>query len=129
MPSDYCSVFIGPDLRIESRRAGQNTVCVLVGDAHMGNERQVRDALRAVLDGRPAVLAVDLAAVRLFTSSCLNALLSARLTARAAGTRLVLAAPSSGARRVLEITGADAVLPVYDTVAQALADNGTAPAP
>ncbi|MEV7180708.1 STAS domain-containing protein [Kitasatospora sp. NPDC093679] len=109
-----------PALTIVLTRAGDSVVCSLAGELDMDNRAQVQRALDEALAPHPALVAVELSAVRLFTSSALNALLTARLAALALGVPIVLAAPSPIARRVLEVTRADQVFPLYPDLEQAL---------
>ncbi|MDK9496073.1 STAS domain-containing protein [Streptomyces katrae] len=57
-------------------------------------------------------VAVDCSGLTFCDSSALNALLTARRTAQAAGTVIRLAAPSPQLQRLLEITGAHSLFPV-----------------
>ncbi|MCU7827160.1 STAS domain-containing protein [Kitasatospora sp. DSM 101779] len=99
---------------------GDSVVCSFAGELDMDNEARVRHALDEALAQRPALVAVELSGVRLFTSSALNALLAARLAAMAHGIPIVLAAPRRMAQSVLEITQVDQVFPVYPALDQAL---------
>jgi anti-anti-sigma factor len=112
------------ELRIEVAREGRCTVCSLAGDLHADNAQLVRQVLDEALDRRPRVLAVDLSAVELFTAGGLDVLLQAHSHALARGGAVALVAPSQGVHRVLELTGADTVLTVYPTLAQALDSAG-----
>ncbi|MER6187066.1 STAS domain-containing protein [Streptomyces sp. NPDC001652] len=69
-------------------------------------------------------LVLDLAGVPFCDSAGLNALLEARRQADAIGAVLVLACVPEPVRRTLEMTGADHVLRVFDTVAAAEAVFG-----
>ncbi|PYC79527.1 hypothetical protein C7C46_14310 [Streptomyces tateyamensis] len=111
-----------PDLHVETARTSAGTVCSFAGDLHADNAQLVRQILDEALDQARGtrVVAVDLSAVALFTSSALNTLLAAHQRARAGRTELVVAAPSERVRRVLEVTGADTVLTVCQTLEQAL---------
>ncbi|MFJ9643937.1 STAS domain-containing protein [Streptomyces sp. NPDC004244] len=107
MPSDgyrLHSAVLAPDLRIEITSVHGTVVCTVAGYLHSDNEDHLRRALDDVLGRRPTMIAIGLAAVRLFTSSSLNALLTARRAAHDRGVPLVLVAPSRGVRHVLEIT-------------------------
>ncbi|MEV6212790.1 STAS domain-containing protein [Kitasatospora sp. NPDC051914] len=116
-----------PDIMIDTATVGQAVVCSIAGMLHTDNERQVRRALDVALGRRPAVLAVDLSGVRLFTSSGVNALLDARQAALAGGIPLVLIAPSASVRRTLAITDTT-VFPIYPALRLALHHRGpTAP--
>ncbi|MGE7439726.1 STAS domain-containing protein [Kitasatospora sp. NPDC001175] len=101
-------------------RIGDALICSVAGYVHMDNEQQLRHELRQALVRRPALLAIDLHAVDLFTTSALHTLLTARRAALAAGVPLVLAAPSPQAQRVLEITQTDTVFRVFPTLTEAL---------
>jgi anti-anti-sigma factor len=69
-------------------------------------------------------LVLDLAGVSFCDSAGLNVLLEARRQADAIGAVLVLACVPEPLRRILEMTGADHVLRVFDTVADAEAVFG-----
>ncbi|MFF8601424.1 STAS domain-containing protein [Streptomyces sp. NPDC015232] len=107
-------------LEIETRRVGEAVVCALSGDLHLDNEGELREALARALDVAPTLLAVDLSAVALLTSSGLNVLLTTRRHALARKVPFVAVAPSPLARRVLRITRADLVLPVYPSLERAV---------
>ncbi|MCG6494386.1 STAS domain-containing protein [Kitasatospora sp. A2-31] len=121
---ERADLYSEPDLGIEISRKGEAVVCSLAGALHMDNEELVRDALARALAQAPTLLAVDLSAVTLLTSSGLNALLTARRRADDDGVPMVLAAPSPQARRVLGITEADLVFPVYPSLERAARHSG-----
>ncbi|WP_063750105.1 STAS domain-containing protein [Kitasatospora cheerisanensis] len=81
----------------------------------------LRDALERAVADPPARLVVDCGGLDFCDSTGLNLLLRANVAARRAGIPLLLAAPGSVVVRMLEITGADEVLVVRPTVADALA--------
>ncbi|MEU2630595.1 STAS domain-containing protein [Kitasatospora sp. NPDC007106] len=105
------------DISIRTTTVGHAAVCTLAGMMHAENEEQLQRALGAALDRRPAV---DLSAVRLFTSSGLNTLLVASRAAHACGAALVLLASSANVRRVLAITGIGRLFPVFPSLRLAL---------
>ncbi|MGE7437659.1 MULTISPECIES: STAS domain-containing protein [Kitasatospora] len=107
-------------MKTSTTRIGDALVCSIAGYAHMDNEQHLRHELRQALARHPALLAIDLHAVDLFTTSALHTLLTARRSALAAGVPLVLAAPSPQAQRVLEITQTDTVFQVFPTLTEAL---------
>ncbi|MET8508502.1 STAS domain-containing protein [Streptomyces sp. NPDC004787] len=114
------SVRAGAGLKVETRRVGEAVLCALAGDLHLDNEVQLREALGRALDATPALLAVDLSAVALLTPSGLNVLLTLRRRALTQRVELVVVAPSPMAQRVLRITRADLVLPVYASLERAV---------
>jgi anti-anti-sigma factor len=67
-------------------------------------------------------IVLDLQGVTFCDSACLNVLLRARRQARAHQAELVLAAVPQQLLRVLEMTGANQLLPVYSTATDAQAD-------
>ncbi|WP_043174683.1 STAS domain-containing protein [Streptomyces sp. NRRL B-24484] len=101
-----------PDLRIRTSSTAETVVCTVAGLLHLENEEQVQRALDAALGRRPAVLAVDLSGVVMFTSSGLNTLFVARRAAHAHGIPLVPLAPSTSVRRTLAITGTEVLFPI-----------------
>jgi anti-anti-sigma factor len=66
------------------------------------------------LPGGAGDVVVDVSGIRFVDSTGLSVLVQAHHTARSAGRRLVLAAPSARVRRLLEITALDDVLTVID---------------
>ncbi|MFJ9598258.1 STAS domain-containing protein [Streptomyces virginiae] len=110
-----------PGLKTDTVRAGDAVVCVLSGDLHTGTRALADQALSEALQYGPALLAVDLDAVELFTAEGLNLLLALQETTRARGVPLVLVSPSSAARRVLDATGATKSFTIHSTIAEATA--------
>ncbi|WP_107088645.1 STAS domain-containing protein [Streptomyces sp. NRRL F-5755] len=116
----------------EGRRAGDALVITVTGPLDIDTvaplEAALREAGTAPRDGdgaaRPVV--VDLSEVEFADSTTVNVLLQQHA---ALGTRLRLAAPSSGLRRLFELTGLDGVLPLYGTVTEAAAADGVATEP
>ncbi|GLV92769.1 hypothetical protein Slala04_42230 [Streptomyces lavendulae subsp. lavendulae] len=108
-----------PQLKTDTVRVGDAVVCILSGDLHAGTQAVGERALGEALEGRPAVLVVDLDAVELFTADGLNLLLSLQETARARNVPVVVVSPSAAVRRVLDVTGATETFTVYSTVAEA----------
>lgn len=106
-------------LETTSIRIGDMVVCLLAGDVLLDNVPQAEAALDAAFGQKPAVLAVDLSHVGLFTCAGLNALLDLRLRAPAQGTTPVLVAPSRTVRRVLELTDAAQLFTVVATAEEA----------
>ncbi|MFD0531532.1 STAS domain-containing protein [Kitasatospora arboriphila] len=89
------------------------------GDLHQGTADQAQHALDAALAELPDVLAVDLSGIELLASGGLNTLLRARTAAADRTVPTVLVAPSTGARRVLELTDTAELFPVYATAEEA----------
>ena len=75
------------------------------------------------MQAAPERIVVDCADLRFCDSTGLNVLLRTRLAAREAGSRLELAALRPPVARMFDITGAQAVFPVYASLDEALADQ------
>ncbi|MFB6692010.1 MULTISPECIES: STAS domain-containing protein [unclassified Streptomyces] len=108
-----------PQLKTDIVRVGDAVVCILSGDLHAGTQAVGERALGEALEGRPALLVVDMDAVELFTADGLNLLLSLQETARTRNVPVVVVSPSAAVRRVLDVTGATETFTVYSTVAEA----------
>ncbi|MCU7826785.1 STAS domain-containing protein [Kitasatospora sp. DSM 101779] len=111
-----------PLLRITTTTiSGTAQVLHLHGESDHDQRRRLESALERAVAECPPRLVVDLAGLTFCDSTCLNALLKTRIASCAAGIPLVLAAPTPQTCRLLEITGADEVLTIHDSVRAALA--------
>ncbi|MET8545273.1 STAS domain-containing protein [Kitasatospora sp. NPDC004799] len=118
---------LAPLLRINAFTvSGRAVVVRLVGEVARDQRRRLEAALTRAVALRPPRLVVDLAGLGFCDSACLNALLSARLAAQAAGVELLLAAPAAQVRRLLEITGTDELFTVRPSVPAAVGGAGAA---
>ncbi|MEU1852983.1 STAS domain-containing protein [Streptomyces sp. NPDC019990] len=110
-------------LLVEVREEGSSAVVTPVGEL----DHHTADLLREPLEGCLAKgfkrLVIDCARLEFCDSTGLNVLLGARLKAEAAGGAVALAGMQPVVARVFEITGADAVFSVHDTLEAALADE------
>jgi anti-anti-sigma factor len=82
-------------------------------------QRELRERLTQAIDRAEQALILDMAGVTFCDSAGLNVLLGARREAGRCEVALALACAPGTVRRVLEMTGADQVLRVYATVADA----------
>jgi anti-sigma B factor antagonist len=99
---------------------GQIVVSV-VGDIDLNTETQLREAL-ARLESEPAQRVVlDLSGVEFMASAGIHVLLNVNAALRSEGRTLVVACPQLGVARILTLTGADQLVPIAETVADALA--------
>jgi anti-anti-sigma factor len=109
-------------LRVEVRTEGRSEVVTVAGEL----DHHTADLLRAPLDGAleqgRSRLVVDCSQLEFCDSTGLNVLLGARLKADAAGGGVHLAGMLPVVARVFEITGADAVFTLHDSLEDALAD-------
>jgi anti-anti-sigma factor len=110
-----------PRLTVDVRHTSGGAVVVPAGELDHHSAPTLSDTLHACVDEGRARIVVDCTGLEFCDSTGLNVLLAARLAAEAAGGRVHLAGMRPIVARVLEITGADAVFPVHDTVDDALA--------
>lgn len=107
-------------LRVEVGQHGRSAVFAPAGELDHHTADLLSGPLDAALDAGASRLVVDCSGLEFCDSTGLNVLLSARLRAEAAGGAVHLAAMQPTVARVFEITGADAVFTVHDTLDQAL---------
>ena len=109
------------DFRIDVRTHGPATVLVVTGDIDLFTAPQLRDELASARAGTGGPIVVDLAGVPFLDSSALGALATANRDLEVAGRRLLLVAPQRNVRRVFELAQLSGVIPIHDTVDDALA--------
>jgi anti-sigma B factor antagonist len=97
------------------------TLVALVGEADVTNAAALREMLEAEVAKRPQMLIIDLSGLRFMDSSALHAILSANRTMDRQGCVLALASPRDPVARMLQLTAADRLLPVYASVREATA--------
>ena len=115
---------------LSTRDCGGQAVVMLSGELDVMDAATVAAALSAIAAGGSVVI-VDLAGLKLHDASGLAALMLAREHARAAGGKLLLAAPQRQALLVLTAAGLADVLPVHACVEDAarIAEQSRAGAP
>jgi anti-anti-sigma factor len=97
-----------------------HTVLELAGEADLNDSAALRDTIAAESADLTATLVLDASGLRFMDSAVLHVILVAARSAAGHGGVLVLAAPQEAVRRILSLTGADQLLPVYDSVAEAM---------
>ena len=110
-------------LLVEVREEGTSAVVTPAGELDHHTADLLREPLEDCLDKGFSRLVVDCSRLEFCDSTGLNVLLGARLKAEAAGGGVHLAAMLPVVARVFEITGADAVFTVHDTLEAARADE------
>jgi stage II sporulation protein AA (anti-sigma F factor antagonist) len=98
------------------------TVVAVAGEVDISNEAAVSNELRALVPNSAGGLVLDLARLTYLDSAGLRLLVA--LAARLRERQQVLVAvlpPGSPVRRLLELAGIDAAVPVFDDVAAAAA--------
>jgi anti-sigma B factor antagonist len=104
----------------------QPGVAVVVpnGELDLDNQQKLRDALQALGNEDLPLVIVDLRRLRFMDSSGLRVLIDAWNEAAAADRRFAVVALKSGIiRRVLEVSGCDAVFQIGEDVSELLVDS------
>jgi anti-anti-sigma factor len=97
-----------PIVRCEVFERAGETVVRLVGELDITSVGVVRGAVRGlIIDRDCAVLVLDLAGLSFIDSSGLNLLVTIKRDVSDAGAGLLLRAPQTTVRRVLELSGLD----------------------
>jgi anti-anti-sigma factor len=109
-------------LQVAVHRDGTAAVVTPVGELDHHTAHLLREPLELCLREGARKLVVDCSRLEFCDSTGLNVLLGARLKAEAAGGGVHLTAMRPAVARVFEITGADAVFVVHETLDDALND-------
>lgn len=107
-----------PELTVDSH--GDAMVVRVVGDIDMANSDDLRDRCLELLDSGVEALVVDLAGVTFFASSGIAALGHIRAHNASLQHRQVHVVASRAVRRSLTATAMDKLLPLHETLEQAL---------
>lgn len=110
-------------LMVDVREERPSIVVTPAGELDHHTADLLREPLEECLARGFKRLVIDCSGLEFCDSTGLNVLLGARLKADAAGGGVHLAGMRSMVARVFEITGADAVFAVHDSLEAALADD------
>ncbi|MEG8279459.1 STAS domain-containing protein [Streptomyces sp. AHA2] len=110
-------------LLVEVREEGPSAVVTPAGELDHHTADVLREPLEDCLAKGFKRLVIDCARLEFCDSTGLNVLLGARLKAEAAGGGVALVGMQPVVARVFEITGADAVFSVHDTIEAALSEG------
>ena len=97
------------------------TLMEISGEADVTNTDELRRLLDEEVAQQPRTLIVDLSGLRFMDSSALHALLRANRSLDRQGGVLALVSPQAPVAKILRLTTADRLIPVFDTVAEAAA--------
>ncbi len=107
-------------LRVAVRTEGQSEIVTPAGELDHHTAELLREPLDNALEAGRARLVIDCSALEFCDSTGLNVLLGARLKAEAAGGGVHLAGMQPVVARVFEITGAEAVFTVHESLEDAM---------
>ena len=100
---------------------GPYTLVALVGEADVTNSDALREVLDAEVAKQPRTLIIDLSGLRFMDSSALHALLRVNRSMDRQGGVLALVSPQAAVAKILRLTTADRLIPVFGSVAEAAA--------
>jgi anti-sigma B factor antagonist len=98
-----------------------HAVVELAGEADLNDREALRELLAAQSGDQTGTLVLDASELWFMDSAILHVILVAARTMTRQGGALAMAAPREPVRRILALSGADQLLPVYDSVAEAIA--------
>jgi len=97
------------------------TLVELAGEADVTGIQSLNAVLEAETSKRPGLLIIEMSGLRYMDSAALHAILRAHLALGKTSGRLALVSPSDAVARLLQMTEADQVVPVYPSIADAAA--------
>jgi anti-sigma B factor antagonist len=97
------------------------TLVELTGEADVTNCDALREVLETEVAKQPRTLIIDLGGLRFMDSSALHVMLRANRAMDRQGGVLALASPREPVAKMLRLTAADQLIPVYPTVSEATA--------
>jgi len=103
------------------RWTGRHAVVRMPDEIDLSNSASMDNVLSKVAAQHPEIITADMTVTVFCDSSGIHALARAHRVVTSDGGELRLAIGASPARRVLELTGLDQVLPIYADVEQSLA--------
>ena len=108
-------------MNIEKRTSDGFTVLAIQGDVKVGAGAPTLDeTLERVLEDDEGHAVLDLSQVRYMDSTGISHLVGYLKRLKNAGRKLILVNPSSRIRKLLEMVHLIDVIPIYDTVGQAV---------
>ena len=107
------------ELNVSSRSQGDHELVIATGEIDLYTAPRLHSEIAAVTDSAaPASrVIVDMSGVEFCDSTRMNVLLSCLRQARERGGELELAAPRPAIKKILQVTGLDAVFTVSDSPA------------
>jgi len=97
------------------------TIVEVAGEADVTNCDSLREVLEAEVAKQPRTLIIDLSGLRFMDSSALHVILRANRAMDRQGSVLALASPREPVAKMLRLTAADQLIPVYASVREATA--------
>lgn len=100
------------------------TLVAIAGEADVTNREDLRGALDEEVTRDPHMLILDLSGLRFMDSSALHVILQANRALDRHGGMMALVAPQEAVAKMLRLTTADRLVPVFGSVADAVTGLG-----
>jgi anti-anti-sigma factor len=97
------------------------TLVEITGEADVTNRDDLRGILDAEVAQQPGMLILDLSGLRFMDSSALHVILQANRALDRQGGVMALVGPQEAVAKMLRLTTADRLVPVFGSVAEAVA--------
>jgi anti-sigma B factor antagonist len=110
---------VSPPMRIRRTVVGRRTVLSVAGEIDLDSSPRIADAVEDAFEAGALELWLDLSRVEFMDSSGVHLLLETHARLRDLNRRLAVICPGGVARRLLDLTGATGLLPLYDDRAAA----------
>jgi len=98
---------------------GPYTLVEVSGEADVTNTDELRRLLEEEVSQEPRMLIIDLPGLRFMDSSALHVLLRVNRSLDRQGGALALVSPQAAVAKILRLTTADRLIPVFDSIAEA----------
>ncbi len=102
------------------------SVCTVYGSVSSTSFKEFQDTLREALQKKnesPKYFVVDYSPVTMFTSTCINVIISLNDAFEEGNRELVIISPRPDISDLLEVTGFDKIYPVYSSLHAFLEDK------
>jgi anti-sigma B factor antagonist len=116
---------MAPQLAFSVHPDGHGVVLTVCGEVDLATAPQLDAKLTDLVDNGTGSVVVDLTPVAFLDSTGLTVLLAARQRAQAGGRSIQLVCREGPVLRVLQMTGAEKVIPVYSSLAEAVGAQTT----
>jgi anti-anti-sigma factor len=107
------------ELTISVTAGPAHTLVALAGECDLHTGRQLRDVLTSEVSRGTRRMILDLGDLAFMDSTGMQVLLSVYTVLNVRGGTMALVSPQPVVARILELTGADQYLPVYDSLEEA----------
>lgn len=108
-----------PLVTIERFDVGHRTLLAVAGELDIASTPELGTAVDAALESGACDLWIDLSATTFVDSSCLHALIETDRRASELHRRFAIVCPPGTVRRVFDVAGVAAALPLYDDLGSA----------